>query len=191
MKLDPRHAWLPVALFLAACSSPISQHVEDPAAGINGGFEHAQSGLPVNWIVYSPTTVDAGRYELLLDRTDFREGEQSLRFLVHSCSPAGGWHSPGITQEYPAEPGTTCALTFWVKNEGCDWAVSIGGVTATTGEYEVLAGAGVAQGSWQRVVRRYTLPPGYERLRFELSITSPGSLWIDDVRIRRVLDASG
>ena len=75
-----------------------------------------------------------------------------------------------------------------MKNEGCDWAVSVGGVTATTGAYEVLAGAEVPQGSWQRVEQRYTLAPQYEQLRFELSITSPGSLWIDDVRIEAVPD---
>ena len=156
--------------------------------GINGGFEYTRSGLPINWIVYSPGTIPSGRYELLLDRADFREGKQSLRFLVDACSPTGGWHSPGITQQYPAEPGTTYAIRFWVKNEGCDWAVSVGGVTATTGAYEVLAGAEVPQGSWQRVEQRYTLAPQYEQLRFELSITSPGSLWIDDVRIEAVPD---
>ena len=31
--------------------------------------------------------------------------------------------------------------------------------------------------------REYTIPSPYERVRFELSIRSPGRVWIDDVRI--------
>jgi hypothetical protein len=33
------------------------------------------------------------------------------------------------------------------------------------------------------VERRYTVPREYDRLRFELSIRSPGTLWIDGVTI--------
>ena len=68
----------------------MSEHVKDEFVGMNGGFEHVRSGLPINWLVYSPSTIPTGDYELIIDRDDFKEGQQSLRFLVHECSPTGG-----------------------------------------------------------------------------------------------------
>ena len=184
-------AWIPIAFLpLLACvaCSPMSEQIKDLSVGMNGGFEHTRSGLPVNWIVYSPATIPSGSYELLFDDTDFKEGEQSLRFDVEECSSTGGWHSPGLTQEFPAEPGTTYAIRFWIKSKDCDWTVSVGAVGAKTGEYETVDSSGVRTDSWRRVDREYTMPPVYERLRLELSITSPGSLWIDDVRIEPLVD---
>ena len=73
-----------------------------------------------------------GSYELLFDRGDFKEGEQSLHFRVHECSAEGGWGSPGITQEYPVPPGDY-VVGFWIKNDGCDYVASAGGVAASVG----------------------------------------------------------
>jgi hypothetical protein len=36
---------------------------------------------------------------------------------------------------------------------------------------------------WRRVEERVTIPAEHDRLRFELSVTSPGSPWIDGVTI--------
>lgn len=171
-----------LALVGQACR-PLSEQVRDPAAGRNGGFEHVSSGLPVNWLVYSPDTIPSGRYELIFDEDDAREGARSLRFVVQECSPDGGWRSPGLCQEFPVEPGTTQAIGFWIKNDGCDWRVSFGAVSAKTGETETVTSSGAPDGEWAHVERTYTLPDGYDHLRFELSIRSPGSLWIDDVTI--------
>ncbi len=45
-------------------------------------------------------------------------------------SPTGGWHSPGLSQEYKAIPGETYMVSFWVKNDGSEFVVRIGGVSA-------------------------------------------------------------
>ncbi len=170
-----------VGLAVIACRA-LSEQVADPHAGMNGGFEQARSGLPVNWIVYTPS-LRSRNCELQLDQEDFTEGTQSLHFLVGECSSAGGRRSPGITQEYRIGPGTTYSLRFWIKSEECAWTVSIGGVAAKTGEYERLTSSEFPAAGWQEIEREYTVPPEFERLRFELSITSPGELWVDDVRI--------
>ena len=73
----------------------MSETIVDESVDMNGGFEHTQSGLPVNWLVYSPSTIPTGNYELSFDKTDFKEGKQSLKFLIHECSATGGWYSPG------------------------------------------------------------------------------------------------
>jgi hypothetical protein len=173
-------------LALVGCSR-MSEQIHAPEAGWNGGFEQSERGLPVQWIVYSPDTIPTGSYELLFDTTERREGEQSLEFVVAECSATGGWQSPGIAQEVPADPGTH-ALRFWIRSDGCDWTVSFGGVTAKQGEFVTVDSSEVDAADWREVERRYTLRAPDERLRFELSIRSPGRLWIDDVRIERVAD---
>ena len=78
--------WSLVAILPWVGCCKTSEQISDPSVGMNGGFEHTQSGLPVNWIVYSPATLPTGSYELIFDREDFKEGTQSLRF--HLSWPA-------------------------------------------------------------------------------------------------------
>ena len=168
-----------------ACS-PMSRRISAPEAGANGGFETARSGLPVQWNLHAPDTVPEGRFQVVLDTADRVEGAQSLRFDVSECSPDGGWRSPGLFQELPATPGATYVVGFAIKNEGCAWRASFGGVTAKTGRYESVDGGEVAEEEWVRVDRRLTLGEWHDRLRFQLCVLSPGRLWIDDVRIEPV-----
>ena len=104
---------------------PLSEQVKDKSAGMNGGFEQTESGLPVNWIVYTPETIPTGDYDLLFDQADFKEGTQSLKFLVREVGSTGGWHSPGITKQYPVTPGASYRISFWIKSQGSDWFVLI------------------------------------------------------------------
>ena len=169
-----------------------SEQIEDQSVGMNGGFEHTESGLPVNWLVYTPATIPTGDYELLFDRTDFKEGAQSLKFLVHECSSTGGWHSPGITQQYPVTPGASYLISFWIKSEDSDWVVAYAGVAPKTGApYEIVDSSNATGDSWHRVERQYTIPQEYKEIRFELTIRSPGTVWIDDVRIDPLVEDGG
>ena len=165
--------------------SRFSEYILNESVGTNGGFEHTQCGIPVNWIVYSPSTIPTGNYELIFDKADFKEGKQSLKFLVHECSATGGWHSPGFTNEYPAITGEPYLISFWIRNEGCEYVVRIGGVDATTGQYETVDSSKDTTESWKLIEHEFTIPQRYEVIRFELSIRSPGSLWIDDIKIER------
>lgn len=184
---------LTVSVLAGACS-PLSRCVEDPAAGFNGGFEQVRDGLPLNWSVYAPETVPEGRFRIVLDPRDPREGRQSLCFEVESCSADGGWRSPGLFRELPAEPGATYRIRFWIRSRDCAWSARARGVAPKTGApVELLASSVDASADWRLVEREVTVPAPNEHLRFELSITSPGSLWIDDVSIVRLrgADAGG
>jgi hypothetical protein len=173
---------LPVVLPLAGCTK-MSELIEDDSVGMNGGFEQDSEGLPVNWLVYTPETVPEGDFDILFDETDFKEGRQSLKFEVRACSSTGGWHSPGIAQEYTAESAETYRVSLWIKSEGSDYRVRVGGVDAFTGEYETVASSELAAEGWQHVEHRFTMPDEFETIRFELNVLSPGTLWVDDVRI--------
>jgi len=185
-----RGALLAAVLFAAlpwvGCRK-MSELIEDESVGMNGGFEHARDGVPVNWLVYNSETVkEGGDFDIILDTKDFKEGRQSLKFLIRECSAIGGWHSPGIAREYPALSGETYLISLWVKSEGSAYLVRIGGVDAWNGDYETVDSFDPASDGWKLVEYEFTMPGEYETIRFELNALSPGSLWVDDVRIELV-----
>jgi len=173
-------ALLPLSLALAACG-PMSALASDPAAGWNGGFERTRDGLPLNWNVYAPSTVPSGVFTIDFDPLDPPEGRQSLCFRIEEASAGGGRESPGIFREFPATPGGRYSVAFWIRSEGCAWSVTTRAVDAKTGAGGPIAGTADAGPAWTRIERTVRVPPEYDRLRFELSIRSPGTLWIDDV----------
>ena len=185
-----RGALLAAVLFAAlpwvGCTK-MSELIEDASVGRNGGFEYTREGLPVNWLVYSPRTVPEADFDILFDSTDFKEGRQSLKFLVRECSAIGGWYSPGIAREYPAVAGETYQVSLWIKSEGSDYRVEIGGVHGWKNlEEETVDSSEHAADGWKHVEYEFTMPGESDKIRFELNALSPGSLWVDDVRIELV-----
>lgn len=162
---------------------PLSESYTDDAVGFNGGFEVARNGLPVNWAVYSPRTIPTGDYELVVDTLDYRDGRQSLRFVVRDCSPEGGNRSPGISHERPATPGQTYRVGFWVKNDGAEYRARVGAVSATEGQYDVIVQSTDPVGTWRYYEHEVTVPPGFDRIRFEVNVLRPGVFSIDEVVI--------
>jgi hypothetical protein len=177
-----RSLFAALAVFAAGCHR-MNASVFDESVGLNGGFEVVQQGLPVNWLVYAPGTLPAGDYDLVIDTLDYKEGRQSLRFDVRACSPNGGWYSPGFSRELKATPGTTYTVGFWVKNDGAEYLVRIGGVSATEGAYETIVRSRASLSAWTHHEHRYTVPSGFDRIRLEVNIVGPGVFRIDDISI--------
>ena len=61
-----------------------------------------------------------------------------VRDLDLTGRPTGGWHSPGFSQQFEAEPGGTYTIGFWVRNHSATFIARIGGVSAFDGEYELI-----------------------------------------------------
>jgi hypothetical protein len=181
---------IPVLLLLIGFSqcgtSGMSEYIPDKAAGKNGSFEVTRSGLPVNWIIYTPKTVPTGDFDLIIDTLEFKEGKQSLKFLVRNCSPDGGWHSPGFCMQYEADPGEIYSVSFWVKNEASEFTARIGGVSATKGQYETIIKSKDTISDWQLFEYKYTIPELMNSIRFEMNILQAGSFWIDDLKIEKI-----
>ena len=163
----------------------MSEIIYDQTAGMNGGFEVVQEGLPVNWLVYTPNTIPTGEYDLIIDTTRYKDGKQSLHFRVRECSPNGGWSSPGLCQEYYAIPGETYKFSCWILNNGCDFFLQIGGVSAFDGKYDTIIKSNEKIDTWQHFAYQYQMPAEdkFNRIRFELNVLSPGRFWIDNIRI--------
>lgn len=162
----------------------LSESVIDESVGMNGGFEVTRDGLPVNWLVYTPATIPSGDYDLVIDTVEYKEGKQSLKFVVRDCAPTGGWHSPGFSKEYEATAGATYLVGLWVKNESSRFRAKVGGVSAFEGEYETIVQAGDSIPEWRHYEHLYTIPEEFDRLRLEVNVLSPGTFWVDDITIR-------
>ena len=93
----------------------MSENIPDKNASKNGSFEITRSGLPVNWIIYTPKTIPKGDHDLIIDTSEFKDGRQSMKFLVRDFSLDGGWHSPGFCMQYEAKPGEIYSVSFWIK----------------------------------------------------------------------------
>lgn len=189
-RMGRRTAWvgrLPLLVLLlisGGTGCALSEIREDPEAGMNGSFEVVRDGLPVNWFVYTPDKAPSGDWDMVIDTVDPRSGRQSLQFVVRECLADGGWHSPGLTQEFEADPGATYTVGFWVKNSGAVFRVNIGGVTATRGDY-ITVHSDEEIDAWRYLERSYTVGEDHDRLRFEFNVLRPGTVWIDDVTIVR------
>ncbi len=171
------------AALLSGCHK-MNASVFDEAAGLNGGFEIVQDGLPVNWLVYAPGTLPMGDYDLVIDTTDFKAGTQSLKFVVRQCSPDGGWYSPGFSRELEAPAGSTYVIGFWAKNEGSEFLVRAGGISAKQGTYDTIVRSRANLPAWTHFEYRYTVPEGFNRIRLEVNVVRPGVFWIDEITIQ-------
>jgi hypothetical protein len=173
------------SLSLTSCIL-FSESVNKESAGLNGGFETTEKGLAVNWLIYTKKTTGFGDFEIITDTSAFKEGKQSLKFQVMSCSDKGDRFSPGIAQEIEAKAGEIYKVSFWIKNSGCRFYYKIRGVSAKQGvEVPMLINAEKID-DWKLIENQYTIPQGMNRLRFELNVLSPGNFWIDDVNIEKI-----
>jgi hypothetical protein len=179
---------LSLFLLVSACQQ-MSEKETDKSAGLNGGFEISQNNLPVNWLMYSPNTVPNAEFEIVLDKTIFKEGKQSLRFDVKNCSSTGGWHSPGFTNEFTEsgqfEGEGTYKLSFWIKNNGSKYRINAGGVTPMEGDMRKLIESDQQTEDWKYLEYKISVPKDWH-LRMELNILQPGTFWIDDIQITKI-----
>lgn len=172
------------SLFFISCSD-MSERITDSNTGSNNSFEVAQQGMPVNWDIYTSKTVPAAKFTVGVDTEAPQDGKQSLRFDVQECTAQGGWRSPGVAKEFDVDGGSEYELRFWVKNKGTKFSVQAGGIAATTGDTKQLLTTTESNTDWKEFV--YTIPVAkeYQRLRFELNVLTPGTLWLDNVSIKK------
>jgi hypothetical protein len=183
---DIRLVLMLITLVLIYGCTQMSELISDKDAGLNGSFEITKSGLPVNWLVYTPRTIPEGDYDLIIDTMEYKEGKQSLKFLVRECSPVGGWYSPGFCNEYTANPGEIFRISFWIKNHESEFIIRIGGVSASRGAYDTIVKSKDATDNWKLFDYYYTIPENMKAIRFEMNILQPGTFWIDDIKITKV-----
>jgi len=177
---------LPLLLLLAAGCLENSTIARNAALDSNGGFEYGSEGKPTNWHVYHKA-LRGGKAKLLLDTEDFREGKQSLKFVVNTTRGLPGWESPGVFQDLKVEPGGMYRVSYWLKNNQCRFRVNANAVEkdAPRQPVAVLTEEGVG-GEWTQYSSLCSTRGGEKVIRFELNITGPGVLWLDGVEVQEV-----
>lgn len=173
---------LPILLLLSTCQS-MSETTIIPSAGLNGSFEVVEKGLPVNWLFYTSKTVKEGNFTIISDESDKKEGLRSVTFQVTTCSSEGGRFSPGMATEIEVKEKSVYILSFWVKNQQSKFKVIAGGVTPFTKETKVLIESGDSFTEWKQFLYEVPISENFNRFRVEVSVLSPGTFSIDDVRI--------
>lgn len=174
-----------LSLFSFLGCNQFSEIEVDPSAGDNGSFEVSKNGIPVNWLMYTPNTVPAGEFEIILDKVEFKEGAQSLKFKVEECSSKGGWYSPGFTNQFDVDKESVQHLSFWVKNQGAEFKIMAGGVSAMTGDMKTLIQSSEEINDWKYYEFSVPISSEFDQLRLEVNILKPGVFWIDDLQIAK------
>lgn len=179
-----------ILLILSGCS-PGSQMVQDDNRKMNGGFEIVKENLPVNWYFYSPETVAEGDFDIIVDTVHFKEGKQSLKFLVRKCSSIGGRLSPGFFGSFITQPDETYTISFWMMNKGCNVLIRVGsqGDRASQTREETILKTADTISEWKYIEYSYTMP-SLDNIRFEVNILASGSFWIDNIKIEGINDKS-
>ena len=177
-----------IATVLEGCA-PMSIRQKSDSAGFNGSFEIVESGLPVNWY-FSYPPIKNGDVEISLDTMDVVEGGQSLKFIVHRVDSRPGWRRPGLFQVRPAKAKRSYKVSFWLKNQGCKFALTLNSEKpkeAPPANRRILGEEETGANTWRRFEYVYTVPETYYNIRFDLGVFQPGTFWIDNVKIEEVL----
>jgi len=182
------------SLLLIGCKSTMSVINTDKNEGMNGGFESVKDGLPVNWYFYTEEIVKKYApdtdFDIITDTAEYIEGKQSLKFLVRDCSGNYGHYGPGFFKEFKADPGETFKVSYWIKNEGCEFLIKVYAVSAFKAEDGNTDQSKEDIPEWRKYEQTYTITEKKMwALRFQLNILQPGTFWIDDLKIEKITNS--
>ena len=173
-------------LTLSSCLVKMSECESDTEVGTNGGFEKVKNTLPINWMVNTSRTTGEGEFTWEFDSSDLKEGVQSYKCTVITCSDKGGRFSPGIAQEFKAKAGDTFRIKCWIKQQNCSYRINISGVSATESSAGPFLQTEKGNNDWKEFQYEYTLPAGRNTLRVEFTLLSPGTWWIDGFTLEKI-----
>jgi len=176
---------LSVALFLilSGCK-PLSEGIKGDDNKMNGGFEIVKNNLPVNWYFMSPEIIQSGDFSIILDTTEFKEGKQSLKFIIRK-SPTDS-RSPGFFKGFNAMGGETYKISFWLKNKGSSLTietVSQEYLKNRLGKRDTTIFIDFDVPDWKYYEYYFKIPPEVKNIYFDVKIYKPGSVWFDDIQI--------
>jgi hypothetical protein len=168
---------------LTGCIKPFLVEI-DPSAGFNGGFEKTKHGLPLNWHIYTPEEFEKS-YKLIFDTKDVKEGKQSLKFEIQKTDTLKFQKeliAPGMFGCIDAEIGKKYKVSFWIKNQGSEFNIKIGNQFFMIFSENILK-TNEDFTDWTYFEYEYTVPESNPSIYFGLNFLSPGTFWIDDVRL--------
>ncbi len=169
---------------LSGCMFKTTLVEQDPSAGLNGSFEKIKHHLPLNWYIYAANDYQKN-YMLSYDTLFVKEGKQSLKFEIQKVDQSGQLsRKPGFLGRIDATTGEKYKISFWVKNNGCDFQADIYNLGKRN--IKPIIRTNENFDDWKYFERIHVVPEKFPMLNFEVNIFSPGSFWIDDIRIEKI-----
>jgi hypothetical protein len=173
-----------------AAAMPPSASAANAVAVVNPGFESSLPGIdgnPEGW--YSYQHAGPVSYKISLDADVVHGGRQSVR--IDNIGPEIYGTLAQIVRG-PQFAGKTVRFTAWLKTRGVTgngWSkgtglaltVYAGGQTVAGTNFRKSAFGGTTD--WTRHQTTVVAPAGTERVDIEISLTGPGTVWVDDVSL--------
>jgi len=169
-----------VCLFLASCGSN-ERITSDSNSGLNGGFELAEDGYPVNW-AFGPDPESLASYEVSIDTTRFSEGEQSLRVDSTQDDQTKVFRS----QRIPVQEGAEYRISFDMMNEGCSLRVrrtTMDASGTTNLRQDTIVSTSESTTEWTRYEEQLVAAEGESKVFLTFLVDGVGTVWCDGVRV--------
>lgn len=170
--------------FILSGCKPLSEGIKGDDNKMNGGFEIVKNNLPVNWYFMSPKIIQSGDFNIIIDTTEFKEGKQSLKFLIREYPTDS--RSPGFFAGFNAIGGETYKISFWLKNESSSLKISTVSneyLKSRLGKSDTTIVVDFDVPDWKYYEYYFKTPPEVNNIYFEVKIYKPGSVWFDDIQI--------
>lgn len=170
---------------LTGCFNPVMVE-HDSSAGFNGSFEKIKHGLPLNWYFYTPEEYGKS-YKLIYDTVHVKEGKQSLKFEIQKTDTLiinKELMAPGMFGSIDAEIEKKYKVSFWIKNQGSEFNIAVGNQFFMHFSENILK-TNENFTDWTYFEYEYTIPESNPSIYFGLNFLSPGTFWIDDVRLEK------
>jgi len=174
-----------VSLLLVSCkSNELSRRNSE--AGLNGSFETAESGYPVNWAFF-PNPESDDFLQVSVDTTEAQEGSQSLRLTTDQDERTVGFRSLRV----PVQPGKTYVISFSMQNAGCSLKVRrILQDASGTGNVrsDIIVDTSSPSSGWNVFEETLVVSDGEASVVLVFLVDGPGSIWFDDVKVQEITD---
>jgi len=189
--MPPAPGAAPVAAAPSATSRPAAAAAHfGVVAVVNPGFESNVPGIdgnPEGWYSYQHAGPES--YKFSVDAEVVRSGRQSAR--IDNTGPEIYGTLAQIVRG-PQFAGKTVRFTAWLKTRGVagnGWSKGTGlALTAYAGgqtvggtNFRKTAFGGTTD--WTRYEVSTAAPAGTERIDIEITLTGPGTVWVDDVAL--------
>lgn len=178
-------AWMAIVLFSSAGSAAGANML------YNGGFEGpVESGQPKGW----KTTINRNTTaEISLDSREKYSGQQSLKIAI---TPPGGRVIVYLDKAgaAPITPGSTYEASCWIRTQNLDYnrfheapafRLNFRPQRIRPGKLVDLINKLQGTSGWVQISQKATALENSSRIHLDFVLTS-GTIWIDDVEVRRV-----
>ena len=171
------------AIFLVSCErDELSK--SNPAAGLNGSFETAEDGYPVNWAFF-PNPESNASFHAVLDSENVTDGKRSLKIIAKQQEKTMGFRSRRI----PVQSKKKYKFAVSIKTEGCTLKVNRI-VQDQSGKKNlrsnIIVNTSKPSAKWEKHEETLSVAEGEAYVFLIFLIDGTGTLWCDNLQLEEI-----